>query len=383
MDATHSPVIDYPSAADHGGDLPPQFDRARACGPLGRVRLPDGRTAWLVTRHDDVRTVLADERFIRDTTGGGAGRTVNTAGRPHAELRAVVAKAFGGRQIGDWATRIRELADDLLDAVERHGPPADLVALVAAPLPAIVICELLGVPADDHPRLTAWCDRITAVPGSDQAAWRELAGYVAAAARAKRGRPGADVLTHLVGAHDDGALTHEELVQLGLLILAGGMETTRTAIAAGLLRLLRAPEQLRRLRADPALIDPAVEEILRYQPVVDLNRVQLATEDVLLGEHLVRAGELVQISINAANRDDRVFPDASRFAVDRTPNPHLAFGHGAHHCLGAALARLELRTVLAAVIGRFPRLASAVPPDRLRWRGGHITLGLDELPVTW
>lgn len=395
-------IIDYPSSADHAGELPPDFDKLRQQEPVSRVRLPGGRTAWLVTRHDHVRTVLADERFTRDISGvcatapsGGGGstmRTVNMDGRPYAELRGLVAKAFTVRQINSMRPRVHELTDSLLDSMEQGGPPADLVRHLAVPLPAVVICELLGFPVADHDALSRWCDRVTAVGdgGVDQPAWLELSAYVDRAVQAKRadlgkGRPAdADLLSTLTHAQDDaGRLTREELISLAIVILAGGLETTQTAISAGLLRLFRNPDQLEKLRDNPRLLDTAIEEMLRYQPVIDLNRLQVATEDVWLDERLVRAGDLVQVSINSANRDDDVFPESARFEIARQPNPHLAFGHGAHHCLGAALARLELRTVFSTLFQRFPGLGLAVPPESLCWRGGHVTLGLKELPVTW
>ncbi|ORT57404.1 cytochrome P450 [Streptomyces sp. CB03238] len=393
-------ILDYPHAADHAGDLPPELDELRAREPVSRVRLPDGRTAWLVTRHDDVRTVLSGEKFTRDMSavsgaaatdpGPGTMRTVNMDGRPHLELRGLVSKAFGVRRIDGMRPRVQELTDQLFDSLEEAGPPADLVRHVAAPLPALVICELLGFPTEDHAALSRLCDRITTVGGGlDQSAWLELSAFVDRTVRARRAEPGQggasdpDVLSVLIRAHDEARLTEEELVSLTVVILAGGLETTQTAISAGLLRLFRNPQQLQRLRDDPGLLDPAIEEILRYQPVVDLNRLQMATEDVWLSGRLVSAGDLVQISINSANRDDQLFPEAARFDIARQPNPHLAFGHGAHHCLGAALARLELRTVFSTILRRFPGLCLAEPPESLRWRGGHVTLGLEELPVSW
>ncbi|MGA8117480.1 MAG: cytochrome P450 [Actinocatenispora sp.] len=400
-------VIDFPSSADHAGELPPDLDRLRGQETLPRVRLSDGQTAWLVTRHEHVRAVLAGEGFTRDIAGvraatqpgaatqSGAGstmRTVNMDGRPHLELRGLVSKAFTVRQIDGLRPRVQEMTDRLLDSMEEVGPPADLVHHLAAPLPSMVICELLGFPTADHDKLSSWCDRITAVGngGVDQSAWREFSGYIDRTVRAKRvdlknGHPSdADVLSTLIRAHDDEQrLSHEELISLAIVILAGGLETTQTAISAGLLRLFRNPDQLTKLRDEPQLLDPTIEEILRYQPVIDLNRVQIATEDVWLGQQLVRAGDLVQLSINAANRDDETFPGADRFEIGRQPNPHLAFGHGAHHCLGAALARLEMRTAFSTILRRFPELSLAVPPESLTWRGGHVTLSLAELPVTW
>lgn len=389
-------IFAYPCSADHAGDLPADLDRLRRRRSLSRVRLADGRTAWLVTRYDHVRTVLADERFTRDILAAPRSgnsrpmRTVNGNGRPHTELRRLVSQAFTVRKIDGMRARVQELTDVLLDRMRQQGPPADLVRHLAAPLPAIVICELLGFPAADHDELRRWCDRITTVSGGglDQSAWQELGAYINGMVEAKHAGPGlrpdADVLSTLVHAHhNDGLLTREELISLSIVILAGGLETTQTAISAGLIRLFRNPDQLAVLRSNPRLLGPAIEEILRYQPVIDHNRFQTALEDVWLGEHLVRAGDLVQPSINSANRDDAVFPDGAQFKIARQPNPHLAFGYGAHHCLGAALARLELKTAFTTLLRRFPGLALAVPPQRLRWRGGHVTVGLEELPVTW
>ncbi|WP_305788018.1 cytochrome P450 [Symbioplanes lichenis] len=363
--------------------------------------LADGQHAWLVTRHEDVRTVLHDRRFTRDVTGVRArlagtavspARSVNLDGRPHTELRALVAKSFSLRRIEAMAPAVQAWTDDLIDAMEEAGPPVDLVAHLADPLPALAICELLGFPAADRDALSGWCDHITAVGAGppDPDAWRELTAYIAGLLPARRGRPGespapdADVLTRLVHAYDtDRALSMEELLSLTVVVLAGGLETTRTAISAGLLRLFRHPDEWQKLRARPDLVGSAVEELVRYQPVIDVNRLQIATEAVRLGGQEIAAGDLVQISINAANRDATVFPDGDRLDVTREPNPHLAFGFGAHHCLGAALARLELRTVFATLLRRLPGLRPAVPMDSLSWRGGHVTIRLETLPVAW
>jgi cytochrome P450 len=390
--ANETHLIDYPSSAEHAGELPPVLDDARHQASWVRTRLPDGRTAWLVTRYEDVRTVLADERFTREVQGmrgSGAMRTVNMDGRPHLELRNLVSKDFTARRIERMQPRVQAVADGLLDSLTRQGRPADVVQHVAAPLPAIVICELMGFPAAEHQELSRLCDRVTTVGADVSAAWSELSAYIDRAVDRKRAemakehRPEPDLLSTLIRAHDDRKLSEEELVSLTIVVLAGGLETTQTAISAGLLRLFRNNDELVKLRADPRLLESTIEEILRYQPVVDTNRLQVATQDVVLGGQRVLAGELVQISINAANRDEEIFAEGGRFEIDRQPNPHLAFGHGGHHCLGAALARLELRTVFSSILCRFPRLRLAAPPQALRWRGGHVTLRLETLPVTW
>jgi nocardicin N-oxygenase len=390
-------IPEFPTSAAHGGDLAPDFELLRARTALPWVRLPDGTPARLVTGHEDVRTVLSDTRFTRDLVAGdqaprsdAVARTVNQDGRPHAELRVIASRAFSVRQTAVNGPRIQELADTLIDDMVRGGAPADLVGALAAPLPALVICELLGLPAADQPLLREWCDRITAVgTGPDQDAWRGLGGYVDRAVRARQaelkrsGQPPTDLIGRLVHAQEENPLAHGELVSVVLLVLAGGLETTQTAIAGGVLRLLQDPAGLRQFGDDQGLVETACEEILRYQPIIDHNRAQRATQDVHLGGELVRAGEIVQVSINAANRDPAVFSKPDEFAVGRRPNPHLAFGHGAHHCLGAALARLQLTIVVSTLARRLPGLTLAEPAERLRWRGGHVTLRLEELPVAW
>ena len=394
-------VLDFPSSADTAGELHGCLDKLRRQGSLPRVLLPDGQEAWLVTRYEDVRMVLDDGRFTRDIMGvrarrSGAdpvgARSVNMDGRPHSELRALVSKAFTARRIEALAPRIQAWTDDLVDAMLKQGPPADLVVHLAVPLPAIAICELLGFPVEDRGLLSGWCDRITAVGAGapDQRSWLELTGYIEHLVPVKRAAlsaglaPDVDILTSLVHAHDSrSALTMEELLSLAVVVLAGGLETTQTAISAGMLRLFRNPDQLDKLRTRPDLVAGAVEELLRYQPVIDVNRLQTATEAVQLGDQLIAEGDLVQISVNAANRDEAAFPGSERLDVAREPNPHLAFGHGAHHCLGAALARLELRTAFSTLLRRLPNLRIAASPERLSWRGGHVTLRLEELPVAW
>ncbi|WP_329173250.1 cytochrome P450 [Streptomyces sp. NBC_01477] len=354
-----------------------------------------------MTGNADVRTVLSDRSFTRDVMGerarraggtAGGARSVNMDGRPHNELRALVSRAFTARRVEAMTPRVQAWTDELIDAMEKAGPPADLVAHLAVPLPALAICELLGFPIEDRHLLSGWCERITTLGsgGPDQRAWQELSAYIARRVPVERAAlrdgfaPEASILTGLVHAHDSaGALSMEELLSLTVVVLAGGLETTQTAIGAGMVRLFRNPDQLDKVRADPGLVVPAVEEILRCQPVIDVNRVQVATRAVRLGGQEIRAGDLVQVSVNAANRDERVFPDSERCDVTRGPNPHLAFGYGAHHCLGAALARLELTTAFSTLLRRLPGLRPAVPLDSLGWRGGHVTLGLEELPVAW
>ncbi|MBV8933261.1 MAG: cytochrome P450 [Kutzneria sp.] len=397
-------VDEFPSSAAHAGDPPPLLAELRKRDPVSRVRLPGGEIAWLITRHEDVRQVLADPTFTRNLEGGGAVRpnthdprgevfgtairTLSMDGQPHAELRRLVSKALTARRVQAMRPRIQDLTDGLLDSMEARGAPADLVVCLAQPLPAIVICELVGVPAGEREQFRVWSDHITSVgryePDMVASAWRRFSEYIGDLIAVKRRDPADDLLTALIEARDNQhKLSDEELRSLTIVILAGGLETTAVAISAGLVRLFRHADQLARLRAEPDLMGSAVEELLRFQPIIDLNRLRIATRDARVGGVLIRAGEPVQISITSANRDEDAFARGAEFDVSRSPNAHLAFGHGAHFCLGSALAMVELTTVFTTLLRRYPGLRIAVPLAELTWRAGQMTVGPERLPVAW
>ncbi|MEV7086139.1 cytochrome P450 [Streptomyces sp. NPDC093085] len=394
--------LDYPFWTTEGLDLHPDYRPLRD-RPLARVRLPYGEESWLATRHEDVRAVLSDPRFSlaeavrRDAprigkmprTGGGL---IATDAPVHTRMRALLSREFTARRIERLRHRVEEIADGLLDRMTAAGAPADLIDGFAFPLPMTVICELTGVPHDDHPHVRAWASTVTSGNTTPEAIREAAGGFFALMhgwVAARRREPADDLLSLLIRACDqDGTITEEELLGLFNELLIGGFVTTTNQIG-NFFSLLLLPHEgdeapMDRLRADPALIPKAVEELLRYVPLLNgLVLPRYALEDVELGGVVVRAGEPVIVSPSAANRDPEIFPEPDRVVLDRPANTHLSFGHGAHYCLGAHLARLELQVTLERVLTRWPGLRLAVEVDQLRWRRKEFFSGLHELPVAW
>ncbi|RDI67687.1 cytochrome P450 [Nocardia pseudobrasiliensis] len=371
-------------------ELPPGLTELPA---LARMRFPDGHLGWLVTSHELVRAVLADPRFssryelLHDPfhDAGGAlspapsGDLSGVDAPEHTRLRRAVASRFTVRRMGLLTERIRQICAHHLDAMRRQGPVVDLVAAYAQPVPALTICELLGVPYDDHEFFQRQVSEVMEPESMEQLgqAWNRLADYIARLAVAKRAAPTDDVLSELTGTDLDDA----ELAGLGTFLLGAGLETTRNMIAFGVLVLLDRPDQLALLRADPELWDSAVEELLRYLSIAHTN-ARTALEDVELGGQTIEAGTTVALSMAAANRDPHRFEDPNVLDVRRRATGHVAFGHGAHLCLGHQLARVELRVALPALLSRFPDLALAVEPGEVPLRHGNVH-GVRRLPVRW
>ncbi|WP_329520217.1 cytochrome P450 [Spirillospora sp. NBC_01491] len=388
-----------PSMGDFGRtrfELDPAFGRLRRDGPVARVRLPDGGLGWLVTGWEEARRVLADPAFSRElavgrSTGAQRRETFITDIDPpeHTRVRRKAVRAFTHRRVQLLRPRVEEIVDELLTAMIEAGPPADLAAAFSLPLPVTVICELLGVPAEDRMRFQGWSDAFLSVsaytPEEVRTAHAALDAYLTALIEERRAAPADDLLSALVHVRDEeGGLTEDELVNLGVGLLIAGYETTASQITNLTYTLLTREEHWRRLRADPGLVPTALEELLRFVPLgSDTGMPRIAARDVELGGMVIGAGDTVLVARPAANRDEKVFDDPETLVLDRTDNPHLAFGHGIHHCLGAHLARLELQTAIGAVLRRLPTLRLAVPPDELRWKTGLSVRGLNELPVTW
>jgi cytochrome P450 len=368
--------------------------------PLTKVRLPYGGEAWLATRYADVKTVLGDRRFSRAAAAGRdvprvtraveAGNRILTMDPPeHTRVRRLVAKAFTASRVKDLRPRTQRIADDLLERMAAHGAPANLVELFAMPLPITVICELLGVPIEDRVQFREWTDMSLAITALTQEeidfGKRQLIGYIGELIAIRRETPTDDLLTALVRARDDeDRLTEEEMVELGVALLVAGHETTANQISNFVYTLLTHPDQLTVLRRDPEVVPSAVEELLRYTPLGGSGGfARIATEDIEIGGVLVRAGEAVFAEVATANRDPAVFQHAEELDLTRQSNPHVGFGHGVHHCLGAQLARMELQVALSSLLGRFPDLALAVHPDEVPWRRGRRVRGPYALPVTW
>jgi cytochrome P450 len=398
MTATSEPTA-YPFSSPDRLNLDPLYAHLRVEQPLIRVRLPYGEDAWLVTRYRDVRTVLGDPRFSRaavldrdeprvrpePSTGG----ILSMDPPDHTRLRRLVAKAFTMRRVEALRPHVQQIADGLLDRMIEHGPPADLVEEFALPLPIIVICELLGVPYEDRADFRTWSDAALSTTSLPQETIQEyiqnLHDYMAGLVAERRVRPTEDLLGALVRARDEeDRLTEDELVRMGVGLLIAGHETTASQIPNFVYVLLTHPDECARLRAEPELVPRAVEELLRYIPLGAAAAFpRYATEDVELSGVLVRAGEPVLAVMASANRDGEVFPDPDTLDLTREENPHVGFGHGVHHCLGAPLARLELQVALGALLRRLPGLSFAVPEDELPWKSGMLVRGLTSLPVTW
>ncbi len=364
--------------------------------------------AWLVTRHEDVVAILrhpaasslrGNARF-RALKDSGRGRLfprmealsmLNRDPPDHTRLRKLVNKAFTPRMVARFRPSIQAVADELIGAVAARGE-MELVAEFAYPFPLVVISDLIGVPAADRHLITKWAadlaERFGVDPRRNREARRrgdqaaaEMYPYFASLVESRRAEPRDDLLTSLVQASDgDDRLTEEELVANCGLLLNAGHETTANLIANATVALLRAPDQMARVRDDPDVLRTAVEEVLRYDSSIQLTpRIML--EDVTVSRTVIRAGQRVFLLLGAANRDGRVFDDPDRLDVGRVDNPHLSFGSGIHFCIGAGLARAEIEIALATLVARCPGLALA--SEELTWRSGLTLRGPERVPVRW
>jgi cytochrome P450 len=387
----------------------PFYARLRAEAPVWRTTLPDKRTAWLVTRYEDVTRVLKDDTFAKDKLNAmdpeQRARTPWIPGflKPlernmldlddpdHARLRALVSKAFTPRLIERLRGRIEALCTELLDAMERKGRRkggAELVADYALPLPATVIAELLGVPAEDHAKFHRWSNRLVSV-SSKRDMLRALPAalsfvrYLRKLVERRRADPRDDLITALIQAEEAGEkLSKDELLAMAFLLLVAGHETTVNLIASGTLALLEHPQQAEALRNDPSLAKPAIEELLRYTSPVEMATERYPREDVEIEGTTIPRGEMVLAVLGSANRDEHHFEDPDVLDLARDPNRHLAFGRGGmHHCLGAPLARMEGQIAISAFLRHFPEAHLAVRPESLRWRRGVFLRGLERLPL--
>jgi cytochrome P450 RapN len=392
----------YPFSPADRLDLDPAYERLRAEQAPIRVRMPYGGEAWLAIRHEDVRTVLADPRFSRAATvGQDVPRTqpliqhdssiLGMDPPEHSRLRKLVAKAFTARHVEALRPRVQQIIDELIDTMVAAGPPADLAESLAWPLPITVICELLGVPFADRDRFRAWTDLTLAVDGPDvtteqiQDARTNLYSYLAGLIAQRRVEPTDDLLGQLVLARDEGdRLSEQELVMFGVTLLVAGHETTANQTGNFVYTLLRDRRLWESLVADPELVPAAVEELMRFIPLgASAAFARIATDDIQLGKQLVKAGEAVLVQIGSANRDESVFERPDEIDFHRPENPHVAFGHGVHHCLGAPLARLELRMAVGTLVRRLPQLRLAVSEQDVPWRENRLVRGVLALPVAW
>jgi cytochrome P450 len=396
-------ITRYPFGPPERLDLHPQYAGLRDEHHLLRVVLPYGGPAWLVTRYRDARTVLADARFSRAATVGADLPRSTPAAQPgasllnldppqHSRLRRLVASAFTARRVAQLRPRTQAIVGELLEDMITAGPPADLCASLAWPLPVTVICELLGVPPADQVRFHAWANRMSGLSGSPESTEEVrgqfrayLAELVARLVAERRAEPTTDLLSQLVAACDDGhRLSDGELIQLGVTLLVTGHESTASQLGNFAYTLLTRPPLWRRLTEEPGLVAAAVEELLRFTPLFAGGGFpRIVTEDLELCGQRLHAGDAVIVELASANRDESVFDHPDQLDLFRVNNPHVAFGHGAHHCLGAPLARMELQVALGALTRRLPRLRLAVPAEDITWRANRFFRGVQSLPVTW
>ncbi|WP_433226643.1 cytochrome P450 family protein [Microtetraspora malaysiensis] len=372
------PVIPLAQSPVCAADPYPGLARLRGLAPMVRVETTFMGEVWLVTRYDLARELLADLRFSRRRPDDNPVAAVDSDPPDHTRIRQLVGKAFTRHRIERLRGWVQSLVDGMLDEIAEAGP-VDLLDRFAYPLPIAVICEMLGAAEADRADVRRRTEKILAgeVAENREEVYDRTKQYIVDLIAAKRRQPGDDLMSGLIAARDgDSKLSEPELVELGIALIAAGYATTTNLIGNGIHALLTNPDQLALLRAQPDLIASAVEEFLRYESSFSAAG-QIAKEDVEVEGMVVRAGEVALISFCGANRDPARFRHPDRLDITRSPNPHLAFSHGIHHCLGAPLARMEAQIAIGTLVRRFPHATLTGPT---RWRE-NIMRGLLELPV--
>ncbi|WP_327049019.1 cytochrome P450 [Microbispora sp. NBC_01189] len=387
-----------PLARERTFDPPDELTRRRAEAPLQRMTYGDGHEGWLATGYAESRAILADARFStrpelmhsvlpqraeirRDPLPPGFFLQMDPP--DHTRYRRLLTGQFTVRRMKQLEPRIHDITESRLDAMEREGAPADLVRSFALPIPSLVICEMLGVPYEDREKFQHDSSVILDLEASSdqiRTAMHDLLSYLSALVADKRKDPGDEMLSGLAAS---GELTDAEIAGMGLLLLIAGHETTANMLGLGTFALLTNPRQFAVVRDDPAAVENAVEELLRYLSILHIGPTRTALEDVEIGGTLVRAGETVTLSLGTANRDPERFEGGDTLDVTRSAQGHLSFGHGIHQCLGQQLARAEMRIAYPALLRRFPGLRLAVPPEEVPMRAMSAVYGVRRLPVLW
>lgn len=407
MNTTLTPYdnIDITSRA-FKADPFPFYAYLRSEAPVFRttVKMPDKRNVWIVSRYDDVLAVLKDERFAKDRRNvmspeqlkkqpyvPAAFRALehnmlDMDAPDHTRLRGLVHKAFTPRLVEQMRTRVERISMELLDAMERKGD-VDLIHDYALPIPLTIISEILGIPQEDSHKFHNWSKKAVALQSTFSALMAMptllmFMRYLRKLFKQRRAEPQDDLISALVQAEEAGSqLSEDELLAMVFILLIAGHETTVNLIGTGTLELLRHPDQFKRLHDDPALIKPAVEELLRFTTPVETATERYAREDMTIAGTTIRKGELVFAALASANRDESIFANPNMLDLSREPNRHLSFGQGAHYCVGAPLARLEGSIALNALVERFPKMRLATAADKLIWRKGAALRGLEALSV--
>lgn len=376
------------------------YTEARESGSPQRVTIWRGDTPWLVSRHDQIQQVLLDARFSGDVTRTGfpnssaaqpeieGGLFFRKEGDEHLSVRRILNPDFTAKRANSWRPRIAELVDETLDGLVRKERPLDLIEHFALAVPTAVICEVLGVDQSETALLHESMKYVVDIEADHDRkldAHKRITDLLRRYAEQKQDAPDDRLLSRLVNTHvPNGDLAFEDAVNLGVLVIGAGHETTANMLGLGALSLIREPDQREKLLADPdKLATTTTEEMLRYWTIVQTEPRRVALEDVEIGGQLIKAGESVVCSLGAANRDPQVFDDPENVDVSRVERKHMAFGHGVHQCLGQNLARVEMQVAWPKLFDRIPTLQLAVPKENLRFLDTSLTYGLRELPVTW
>jgi cytochrome P450 len=405
QDSLMADPVDLPSDRLDPLDPPPALRELREQAPVSRLRFSDGQLGWLVTGYSLGRTALVDPRFsvgafvqplgdaeviaetdrIERSMPESAGVLIALDPPQHTRIRRAAASYFTVRAVSEQEVAIERIVSDRLDAMEKAGGLVDLVPTFALPLSSFTICDVLGVPHADRERFER-PSAVLADPHADaeekRAALVAFSDYCRQVVAEKRVSPSDDLLSDLISKDE---LTEDEIVGLARQLFEAGHETTATMLALSVFTLLCDRSRWQSLREDPAQIETAVDELLRYLSILQMGTFsRTATEDVELGEIVVKQGEKVVVSIPAANRDPEKFSEPEELDLGRNASGHLAFGHGKHMCIGQHLARLELKVGLRRLLQRFPDLDLGVPVEEIRFVGGeHQLYGVEALPVVW
>ncbi|HEY2762793.1 MAG TPA: cytochrome P450 [Pseudonocardiaceae bacterium] len=387
-------------------DPPAALERMREQAPVRPMTMLNGITVWMVTGYDETRTVLTDPRFSADRFGRGAlsrdipddvrerlldkraraGSFITMDPPEHTHYRKLLTGQFTVRRMRRLVPRISEIVTEHIDAMVAAGTSADLVNAFALPVPSLVICELLGVPYADRGEFQERTGAILRLDTPFDELLRvrdEMRAFMQRLVTEKRERPADDLLSGLIHGDADPVLDDDELVGIALLLLIAGHETTANMFGLGLFALLEHPEQLEALRADPSLIDGAVEELLRYLSIVHVGLARLTHEPVELGGEQIPAEATVMISLPVTNRDPGHWEDPASLDLSRPRGPHLAFGHGVHQCLGQQLARVEMTVGFTELLRRLPGLRLTVAPEDVPLRSNMVVYGVHSLPIAW
>jgi len=394
--------------ADHSLECPVEYERLRQECPVARVQMPYGGNALLLTRHADVAKAYTDPQIGMVQASDGdiprreAGAVVGSgtdqaslfsvSNARHNQIRRLVTQAFTVKSANDLAPRVVEVTNELVDAMERSGPPADLFEDYAIQTPMTVICEMLGIPQEHEHQFRQWAREMfktTTPPKERQAQMRQMVAYLLPLIEQERKQPGDNVLGLLVKALEKGeeVITQEEVLTFARAMIVAGFETVSTTFTNSAFILLQRPDLLAQLQErldDPERMAMAVEEILRITPLGNGGRPRIARGDVLLSSTTVHPGEVLMLDFNSANRDEAVFSQPNDVNFDREVNPMITFARGIHSCLGQQVARMELRVLWTTLLTRFPKVRLAVPPQEVPWRSeDSATIGPAHLPVIW